>query len=186
MHMVIRAIVFATSQDEALEKGKEVFDKLTHGEDGSAGFDYYTTFDEQGTTVSGEARWGAMPPASPIISKKGRQLMVGGLAANRRDFLRSLAEVKKEIMAKTPRELFEGDSMFGYYAKCLYLEAGSSCWLYDDEGSPIRNKTQLRETLAGGYGVTHATYRPEKVRTTKHKIDPNEPQAWVVPADVHH
>lgn len=184
MHMVIRAIVFACDRAEALAKGKAAFDKLVEGEGGT--FDYYTTFDEKGNSMSGEARWGKMSSASPITSKEGRQLLVGGLMATRRDFLRNLDEVKKAIATKTPRDLFEGDSMFGYYAKCLYRAAGSTCWLYDEEGSPITNKKDLREFLAGGWSVTHATYRPKKVRTKPVPADPNEPQAWIVPADVHH
>ena len=59
MHMVIYALVEASTHDEALATGKTVFDRLV-GADPHAGavFDYYVTFDKEGTSIAGKARWG--------------------------------------------------------------------------------------------------------------------------------
>jgi hypothetical protein len=57
MHMVIYALVEASTHDDALATGKTVFDRLV-GADPHAGavFDYYVTFDEEDTSVAGKAR----------------------------------------------------------------------------------------------------------------------------------
>jgi hypothetical protein len=73
MHMVIYALVEASTHDDALATGKSVFDRLV-GADPHAGavFDYYVTFDEEDTSVAGKARWGScrrQPPSTPITAK---------------------------------------------------------------------------------------------------------------------
>jgi hypothetical protein len=57
MHMVIYALVEASTHDDALATGKTVFDRLV-GADPHAGavFDYHVTFDEEDTSVAGKAR----------------------------------------------------------------------------------------------------------------------------------
>lgn len=52
MHMVIAALVRAEDEGAALDEAKSVFDGLAESGD----FDYYTTFDENGTEVSGRGR----------------------------------------------------------------------------------------------------------------------------------
>ena len=66
MHMVIYALVEASTHDDALSTGKTVFDRLV-GADPHAGavFDYYVTFDEEDTSVAGKARWGGVADCSP-------------------------------------------------------------------------------------------------------------------------
>jgi len=57
MHMLIYALVEASTHDDALATGKSVFDRLV-GADPHTGavFDYYVTFDEENTSVAGKAR----------------------------------------------------------------------------------------------------------------------------------
>lgn len=72
MHMVIYALVEASTQDEALSAGRAVFDRLVGAvPHAGAVFDYYVTFDEEDTTVAGTARWGDLPVAAPVESEDG-------------------------------------------------------------------------------------------------------------------
>src|SRR6056297_2206114 len=82
MHMVIYALVEASTHDDALATGKTVFDRLV-GADPHAGavFDYYVTFDEEDTTVAGKARWGELPVAAPVDSERGQDLLDSGWEA---------------------------------------------------------------------------------------------------------
>ena len=51
MHQIIKAILYANSEEEALDKAKSIFENLCG--DGQA-FDYYTLFNED-IPVSGKA-----------------------------------------------------------------------------------------------------------------------------------
>ncbi len=67
MHMLIYALVEASTADEALSTGKTVFDRLVGAEpDSCAVFDYYVTFDEGETTVAGKARWATYRQLHPL------------------------------------------------------------------------------------------------------------------------
>jgi len=73
MHMVIYALIEASTEDEALSTGKAVFERLV-GADPHAGavFDYFVTFDDEDTSVAGKARWGEsrlQPPSIPMTAK---------------------------------------------------------------------------------------------------------------------
>ena len=71
MHYVIRALVYADTPEEALQKAKyDVFEKLVDPEYNS-GFDYYQTFDNEGSCVSGRGRWGDLPAVMRADSKEG-------------------------------------------------------------------------------------------------------------------
>ncbi len=72
MHMVIYALVEASTENEALAAGKTVFNRLVGSEPHScAVFDYFVTFDEEDTSVAGKARWGELPTAAPVDSDDG-------------------------------------------------------------------------------------------------------------------
>ncbi|MFC6768190.1 hypothetical protein [Natrinema soli] len=84
MHMVIYALVEASTHDDALATGKTVFDRLV-GTDPHAGavFDYYVCFDEEDTSVAGKARWGELPTAAPVDSDDGQDLLERGCSPAR-------------------------------------------------------------------------------------------------------
>ena len=79
MHMVIYALVEASTHDDALVTGRAVFDRLVGADPHScAVFDYYVTFDEEDTSVAGKARWGELPTAAPVDSDDGQDLLDRG------------------------------------------------------------------------------------------------------------
>jgi len=77
MHMVIYALIEASTEDEALSTGKAVFERLV-GADPHAGavFDYFVTFDDEDTTVAGKARWGNLPIAAAVDSENGKNCSI--------------------------------------------------------------------------------------------------------------
>lgn len=79
MHMMIYALVEASSQKEALRTARGVFDQLVGATPHTRPpFDYYVTFDREDTTVAGQARWGSLPVAAPGASPQGRDLVERG------------------------------------------------------------------------------------------------------------
>ena len=161
MHMVIRVIVYASSQEEALKKGKKVLSKLCEEEK----FDYYATFDEEGLVVAGKDRWGNLPVVAKLSSKEGKKLISEGFCAMRKEFYRCLNKIRKYLKENSNKQLFEDTSLFRYYCYCLGQYSGSEIWLYNNDGEGIRNTRELKWAL-----------NPESI--SKENI-------WVVPADVH-
>jgi hypothetical protein len=84
MHMIIYALVEASTHDDALAAGKAVFDRLVGADRYSpAVFEYYTTFDEENTSVAGTARWEELTTAAPVDSEDGQELLERGWEATK-------------------------------------------------------------------------------------------------------
>jgi hypothetical protein len=203
MHMVIRAIVPASDKEEALQRAKQVFDQLCEGQ---RPFDYYTTFDNWGSTVSGPARWGNLPMAAKAASKAGGKLVREGWNFTKREFRDNLKHVQKALeQGHTWRELMSEECgnpthalkpekradgrpftprtcdliLFRHKAEKLGQYEGSANWLYDWEGEAIRDEEHLKRVLE--------LYRNAEWMTKEeweNKYGGKEP--WVVPADVHY
>jgi len=162
MHMVIRVIVYASSQKEALEKGKKVLTQLCEEEK----FDYYATFDKEGLVVAGKDRWGNLPVAAKLSSKEGKKLISEGFCAMRRNFYHYLNKIREYLKENSNKQIFEDPTWFRFYCYCLGQYQGSEVWLYNDDGEGIRNTTELKWAL-----------NPKGI--SKENI-------WIVPADVHY
>jgi len=183
MHAVIRAIVYADNEAEALELGKEVINNLCGEKDD---FDYATFFDEAGTGVSGVLRYGNIPAVSKAKSKAGNKLITEGMKYTKGNFMESIETVRDLIKKYNDEDLFEGKLtndkskvveklsdgksnsdlfMFRYHCHCLGDHKGSEILLYDSYGDGIRNQTDLDAAL--------------------NEEDNKDKECWVVPADVH-
>jgi len=69
MHMVIYALIEASTENEALSTGKTVFDRLVGTEPHAcAVFDYYVCFDEEDTSVAGK-RGGVSSRPQPLSTR---------------------------------------------------------------------------------------------------------------------
>lgn len=159
MHQVIRVIVYAHSEKEALFKGKEILETLCgNGKE----FISYTTFDDKNATDSGMARWGKLPIVARADSDNGRKLIDEGFQFTKNEFLRSIKEIRKFIQEKTNEELFEENgSLFKERMYWIGRSKGANIWLYDSKGVGIRDTSHLNQALE------------------KKDFD-----IWVVPADV--
>lgn len=171
--MIIQVILPASNKKEALDMAKPVFDGIA-GE--GKPFDYYQTFDEPGTQVSGKGRYGAVPAVLMVKSKAGKKMVTDGFNATKRYFMENLARVRKALVCYTDEQLFgEGGQITTSADIDLTLARhnmynagkydGSSVFQYDQWGSGIRTPRELKNAMDV-------------------KLKPGE-KLYVVPADVH-
>ena len=176
MHMIIRAIVYAGSYKGALEKGRVIFERLT--EEGGV-FDYYVTFDGEGSPVSGRGRWGYLPGVSLVTSRMGQKLIKDGMKWTKQGFIRSLQTLRKVLGERIDEEIFEAefdDGLFRYHCHCAGQYEGSEIYLYDNDGGGIRTPKHLENVLN----------KWECLHGYEGKKNPYEGLGiYVVPADVH-
>jgi len=159
--MVIRVIVYASSKEEALEKGKKVFTQLCEEKN----FDYYTTFDKEGLVVAGKDKKGNLPVVAKLSSKEGKKLISKGFCPMRKNFYYYLNKIRKCLQEKSNKQLFEDSFLFRYYCHCLGQYSGTEIWLYNNDGKGIKNARELKLAL-----------NPEGI--SKENI-------WIVPANVY-
>jgi len=189
MHMVIRAIVYARNKEEALEKGKEIFQQLCK----RGFFDYYVTFDED-RPLSGKSRWGNITPVAKANSKTGKALIKQGMDFTKENFMECMAKIRKILSAFSDEEIFERkpssanqvvrksveDSnldllLTKYYMHCAGSSEGHTVWLYDNDGVGIHDSEHLENVLD----------KWEKAsRNGKNAY--RDLDVYVVPADVHY
>lgn len=196
MHEVIRIICYADSSEEARSKAEEILMKNLVG-DGMP-FDYGTFFDEDNGIGFGKTRWGNLPPVVLADSKEGKKLIDDGMKYTKEEFLRHLKEIREMINFYSDEELFEEEVMdtkkkilnslenkkdasnilsFKYPCSCLGEYEGSNIYLYDGDGSGIRNEKQLKNVLEKWKSV----YEDEG------KENPNkDKKIYILPIDVHY
>jgi len=199
MHMVIRALVYARDEVEALERGRSVFNDLVE----QGVFDYFVTFDEDGKGVSGRDRWGNLPVAVRADSKAGMELIREGLEATWGDFLENIRYIKNYIESVAIEDIFEGKKMgdfehfgtgFRYACYCIGQYAGPHIWLYDQDGEGIRDTHHLMNVLEKWKSIYEDLTDNDAKRLsqwdwekgTKKENPYRDLDIWVVPADVHY
>jgi len=156
MHLLIYALVEASTEDEALAAGKSVFRQLVGAEPQSgAVFDYFVAFDEEDTTVAGSARWGDLPVAAPVESDEGEELLERGWEATKEEFKRNLDRVKEAIEEHSDEDL----ARHAFHQVGAY--DGPTIFQDTEHGTGIRHRGQLDRLLE------------------------ESEELWIVPADVH-
>ncbi|QFU84464.1 hypothetical protein [Natronorubrum aibiense] len=165
MHMIIYALVEASTAEEALSTGQTVFDRLVGAEPQScAVFDYYVTFDEEDTTVAGKARWGDLPTAAPITSGEGEELLERAWETTKKEFQRNLNRVKQALEEHSDDEIMRNAGLARHAFKRVGASRGPSICLYDQHATGIRHRGHLDRLL---------------------KENDESETCWIVPADVH-
>lgn len=185
MHMLIRILVTAEDKDSALEKGKEVGDRLTEGPNHLSDFDYYKSLDhEPGELgIAGADRWGHdIPAVAKVDSKEGQELVEEGWDSTQKWFQKGIEkarlvmehlsddEIREEEFDKLPEEVQQEVGSPYEIRYCFRQVAGlNPCYnyLFNRHGEPIRNKTEL-----------------ENLRSSVDEDDAVD--LWVIPLDVHH
>jgi len=164
MHMIIRNIVYANSEKEALSVAENNFQNLCEGQ---RPFDYYDMFDNGGSSY-----WGDKYPAvANIKSKMGRKMVVDGWSATLRDMRYHLRKIKEATEGKKVTEIMRDirKDWLQYHFKSAGDYYGESVWLYDGDGEGIKDREHLDNVL-NKWG-------------NKHYKDLN---VYIVPADVHY
>jgi hypothetical protein len=182
MHTVIRAVVYAKTKEDALDKARSVFERLVENQNP---FDYYQMFDNEGTSVSGKGRWGNLPAAVKTTTKAGKKLIDEGMTYTRNEFNEAINAIREAVNNYDNKQLFEDKEvkangmvgMFRYYCGIAGSYRGSSVWLYDDDGEGILNEKQLEDVLS----------KYQCIYDRNGQVNPHKDESiWVVPADVHY
>ncbi len=167
MHMVIRTIVYAENETEALDNARTVFEKLIENQDP---FDYYQMFDEPSPyKTSGSGRWGNLTGVALVTSKEGKEFIKDGMKYTKESFMEHIKAIRK-VLKKTNEELFKDkyNFEFRYPCYCIGEYGGSNIWLYDKDGEGIRTEKHL-ENASSNWG---------------RKMD-KDLKVYVIPADAH-
>ncbi|QLG29975.1 hypothetical protein HUG10_20385 (plasmid) [Halorarum halophilum] len=148
MHMVNYALVEASTHDDALATGKTVFDRLVGADPHSCAiFDYFVTFDEEGTSVAGKARWGDLPAAVPVDLDDGQDLLNRGWEATKEKFERNLERVEEAIDELSDEEIMRDENFARHAFHQVGAYDGPTVFLYDQHASGIRHREQLDRVL---------------------------------------
>lgn len=162
MHMVIYALVEASTEDEALSTGKAVFERLVGADPHAcAVFDYFVTFDDEDTTVAGKARWGDLPIAVVVDSEKGQELLERGWEATKAEFERNLDQVREALDELSSEEIMRDENLARHAFHQVGAYDGPTIFLYNEYANGIRHREQLDRLLEESEDL------------------------WIVPADVH-
>ena len=162
MHMVIHALVDASNRNDALDRATTVFDRLVGLRvDDTPVFDYYVTFDEEGTTAAGKVRWGELPTAVPVDSADGQHLLERGWRATEQEFHLNYERVR-EAFNELSEEEFMHEEMVRHACANLGAYDGPPVYIYDESAAGIRTRSRLDDLL-----------------------DESD-ELWIVPADVHY
>lgn len=112
IHIVIYALVEASTEDKALSTGKTVFERLVSADPHpGAVFDYFVTFDHKDTTVAGKTRWGNLPTAAAVDSKKEQELLDRGWEATKSEFERNLNQVREALIELSSEEIMRDENL---------------------------------------------------------------------------
>ena len=158
-------------------------------------FDYGSFFDEENAT----SRWGKLPVVCLADSKEGKKLIKDGMDVTKKSFKEDIKKVRELINFYSDEELFEGKtidlkkqilenlenkpitkhiSMFKYYCHSLGEYQGSSIWLYDNDGSGIRDSKNLKNIL----NKWEYIYKDKKEGKNPYK----NLKVFIIPCDVHY
>ena len=144
MHMVIYALVEASTENEALAAGKAVFNRLVGADLHSpAVFDYFVTFDQEDVTMAGKARWGDLPTAAPVNSGEGGELLERGWNATTEDFQRNLDRVKEALDELSDEAIMRDEDFARYAFHQVGAYEGPSIPMYNQHAQGIRHPGQL-------------------------------------------
>lgn len=189
MHRVIRAIVFAENQKEALEKAKMIFDDLC-GESGEP-FDYYATFEKGDQGIAARERWGNFLAVVEATSEKGKQLIEEGLETTKRELLENLAKVRSGLAKLSDEDIWQDKdardeentglnfeaSMLRYFISLVGQDRGPSVLLYDNDGEGIKSPKHLSNVWAKWQVIYEGVGKENPYKNM---------EIYVVPADVHY
>jgi hypothetical protein len=160
--MVIYTLVEASTRDDAVATGKAVFDRLVGADPhGGAVFDYFATFDQEGTTMAGKARWGGLPVAARVDSNEGQELLERGWDATKSEFQRNLNRVQEALDELSDDEIMRDENLARHAFHQVGAYDGPSIFLYNEYANGIRHREQLDRVLEESEDL------------------------WIVPADVH-
>lgn len=184
MHLMIRAMVYAKNEKQAVGKATGIFEQLT---DGQKPFDYYSLYD--GGTPSETEELDLRketPTAVPYAHPNGKQLVDTAFEYTKQQFAENVAKLKALLSEYSADELMEDRDLtlarhkypvdFRHTCNKLGQYVGNEVRLYDQDGEGIRDQRHLTNVI-------------EKWKCLDKRGEKNPYEGldlWVVPADVHY
>ena len=115
-----------------------------------------------------------------MLDSRHKKLIEDGIESTWRNFKEAMGNIRKQ-MDFSDEDIFEENTktmeLNRYWFHVVGAYAGSECWLYDNDGSAIRNRGHLKNVLS----------KWECLYEEKGQTNPYEKQKiYVVPADVHY
>lgn len=142
--MIVYAVVRAEDKGDALIEGKAVFESLVHSSDkGHPLFDYYVTFDVEGSPAAGKVRWGDLPEAARVASEDGQELV---------DRMKTALIGHQETPDKEPESVLDGE-----------FPDGTPYFIYDQECDPVLTPAALDELLSADHTTKQVWIVPADV-----------------------
>lgn len=147
MHTLIHILVEATDRESALGAGEDALDVLIGDMEEPAVFDDCRMFSVNQGREDAVDEWGDLPPAVPVGSSEGQDLLDRGWAATKRDFKQNLATVRESLESLTDEEIMNdtNDVRLAFYR--LGVLEGPPIHLYDQLGYGIRSRDRLDKIL---------------------------------------
>ncbi|WIV68893.1 hypothetical protein [Natrialbaceae archaeon AArc-T1-2] len=160
--MVIYTLVEASTRNDAVATGKAVLDRLVRADPhGGTVFDYFVTFDQEGSTVAENARWGDSPVATRVDSDEVQEPLERGWDATKSKFQRNLKRVREALDKLSDDEIMRNRGLARHAFHQVGAYDGPSIFLYDECGCGIWHRGQLDRVLE------------------------ESEELWIVPVDVH-
>lgn len=161
MHQIIYVLVRSkdNSQSAALYQAKSALDTIVH--ERSNGFDYYTTFDNKDSTVSGKARYGEKPTVTSLDSEEGSEMFEEAKQNQWQHFQDAMDTLRKHVNEDSDYQIY-GDSMSLFWIN----EIGEKRYvkLFTELGDKLSNDSKINTYLEGC----------------------NDEDVYIIPADVHY
>ena len=137
MHYLIRIISYGDTEEDAKENVQLLLDRLC-GE--NMPFDWYNMepdrYEDAGKTL-------------PADSEKGTSLLEEGMKATKHAFFEAISSIRKTLSVHTTDQIWanECDSLFRYALFSAGRYCGPGIYVYDDDGSGIRDDTHYNNAL---------------------------------------
>ena len=113
-------------------------------------FDYYVTFDQDGSGVAGRDRWGDLPVVAEAETEEGRDLIDDGWEYTTNEYEKSLESLEEFFEEHELSELWEEPSVHRDYHHNFHRVGeyrGPSTFLYDQDSQGIRHEGHLKKVL---------------------------------------
>jgi len=149
MHKVIYAIVEASTKNDALTIGNHVFNRVVNGQTYTASvFDYYVCSNRDGLRLAASDRSEDIPPAAPVDSEEGQQMVERAWTETRDRFEQHLVKIRQTLETRSDEQILNDVDDVRKRFRELGVQGGLSILLYNEHGTGIRTQDELNQALA--------------------------------------
>ena len=166
MHALIYALVQGKTEEEALNKARDIFTRTVY----ICGLDYLSMFDQNDWYKNA---YDDLPPIARIDSDDGKMFIEKSMNEIEKHFFEKVKLLRGIIAESTDQELFENKMNFLEVCENIGAIIGPKSW------EPLLCMEDI-----GDEGVIHCFRTCQEMKKALEQYTPEE--TWVVPADVHY